>query len=336
MDNYLHVRQAIYSKLANFKKKYNFSQAKIAKIVSEDSGVKFHPKDVNALNNLQNQTKWRGQARRSKLELFLTTIRKIEKNQFTLYDKSYLEKQENINSLVENAIHAEFKAYQTLPDLKKAKEIIAPYFIPNSSALKNIHGILERNQKRNWSLIDPLNPSTVKLISSEIMEINDQQVVVTTKEYWLLIWVNNLSKARDYIYEKEAEQKYILIKNENTEAFQVAVNSYEPIEKKVLPKVFNEGVFDDVLKKNSAEIAKTVRQVIAIGGFDAALQILQQYSSQTKLQDILRNVSGIQATLSEQTRLLNTGKITQEDYFKKKEELVDLVFILIEKFEEVE
>ena len=333
MDNYLHLRQSIYAKLVLFKKQFRISQSKIAELVSAEVGIQFYPKDVNALNNLQNKTKWRGETKQKKLEFFFNGLQNVEKNQIAIFDESYQDKQKNICSIVERAVFAEFQAYQALPNLKKAKKIIAPYFYPNSSALKRVHGILERNQKRNWMLVDDLNPSTVKLISSEIVEMNNEQAAVMTKEYWLLVWVNGLSKVSDYIYENEADQKYILAKNSETGTFQVAVNSYEPIEEKILPKVFNDGAFDEVLKKNSEEIAKTTRQVIGIGGFDAALQILQQYSSQTNLQDILREVLGIQARLNEQLRLLNTEKISQENYLDKRTELVDATLKLIEKFE---
>ena len=75
------------------------------------------------------------------------------------------------------------------------------------------------------------------------------------------------------------------------------------------------------------------RQVISIGGFDAALQILSQYSLQTGVQDIPEEVLTIRSTFSDYTRLLNTGKISQEDYYNNKAKLVASILKIVEKFD---
>jgi len=186
---------------------------------------------------------------------------------------------------------------------------------------------------RNWGLTNDFNPSTVSLIHSEVKEMNSNKAIVVTKEYWFLVWFNSLSKEEDYYYEKESEQKYILVKNPTTGKFQIDVNSYETIDKKVLPKIFNEGVFDDVLQKDSGEIAKTIKQLISIGAIEAALQIFKQYAAQTKLEEIYRKVACLESTMNEHTRLLNTEKISPEKYFKRKEELIQNLLKLIAKFE---
>jgi len=331
LDNYFQLRKTIHSKLVILKKRYGVSQSDIALMATEKTTVNFYPKDVNALNNLQNKTKWKGTTKREKLESFFSAVQQIEKEQIEIHDKPCLELEKELNVLINKAVQAEFLAYQTLPNISAAKKLLTPYFTRTGNALKIICGILERNKKRNWILSDS-NPSTTRLINSKVIEINNDNAIVATKEYWLLVWINSLSKTIDYIYEKEDEQKYILVKNKKTGLFEIDINSYESINKKVLPRIFQEGDFDDVLQKDSQEIAKTIRQVISIGGFDAALQILSQYSLQTGVQDISEEVLTIKSTFSDYTRLLNIEKISQEDYYNKKSELVASILKIVEKF----
>lgn len=335
MDEYQLLRQAIHAKLVFLKKTYGISQAKVASLTSAETNLTIYPKDINALNNLKNKTKWKAKAKHVKLELVLATLRKIENEQKQIFEQPLFDLENELKSTIELAINAEFLAYRCLPDIEKAKEQLEPFFAPNGSALKRIYGILERNKMRNWIITNNLNVSTVSLIHNEVAEIKFNKAIVVTKEYWLLVWVNSLSKVEDYFYEKESEQKYILVKNPDTGKFQIDINSYEAIDKKVLPKVFHDGVFDDVLQKDSAEIAKTLKQVISIGGVETAIQILKKYAAQTQLKDIHRKVSSMESTLSEHIRLLNIEKISTEKYFKKKEKLIQELFRLIEKFEEI-
>lgn len=333
MNDYLYLRQAIHAKLVLLKKKYGISQAQVASFSSLGTKHTIYPKDINALNNLQNKSKWKGKGKHEKLELVLETLRKIEEEQKKTFESPLVDMEKEVMSTVESAINAEFLAYQSLPNLKAAKQKLEPFFAPNGSAIKRIHGILKRNQMRNWILTNDYNPSTINLIHHEVEEMNANKAIVVTKEYWLLVWFNSLSKEEDYYYEKESEQKYILVKNTETGKFQITINSYEAIDKRILPKVFNEGVFDDVLQKDSVEIAKTIKQVISIGGIEAALHIFKQYAAQTKLEEIYRKVVSLESTMSEHTRLLNTEKISSKKYFKRKEELIQLLLKLIEKFE---
>ena len=304
------------------KKKYNLSQAKIADYVSVPPDYNVYAKDINALNNLQNNTKWRGESKLKKLEVVLAGLRELEKEQKKFFEQIPLDEEPKILTLVENAIKAEFFAYQNLPNIEQAKNVLNPYYLCNGSAQKRIHGILNRNHKRKWTLTNELNPSTANLIDTELVELNSTKAIVVTKEYWLLVWQNTLSKEIDYIYEKECQQKYILIRNENSGEFQIDVNSYETIDKKVLPNIFKADAFDEVLQKDSEEIAKTIRQVISIGGLEAALHILKQYALQTELHDITNEATRITAVLNEHMRWLNIGKICQDTYFSKKENLI--------------
>jgi len=333
LNDYLYIRQAIHAKLVLLKKKYGISQAKVASITSSETNHTIYPKDINALNNLQNKTKWKGKGKHEKLELVLGTLRRIEKEQKKIFENPPLDIENELKSIVASAINAEFLAYQCLPNIHNAKNQLESFFAPNGSAIKRIHGILKRNQMRNWILTNDFNPSTVSLINCDVKELNSDKAIMVTKEYWLLVWFNSMSKEEDYYYEKECEQKYILVKNPNTGEFQIDINSYETIDKKVLPKVFHEGVFDDVLQKDSVEIAKTLKQVISIGGIEAALNILKQYSAQTNLEEIYRKVLCLESRMSEQTRLLNTEKISSKKYYQRKEELIQDLLKLTQKFE---
>lgn len=333
MDYYLQLRRSIHTKLNTLKTKYGISQAKIAKYVSVPPDFNVWAKDINALNNLQNKTKWRGETKIGKLEAVLAGLRELEKEQKKFFEQPDVDEETKILAIVENAIKAEFYAYQNLPKIESTQKIIEQYFSPNGSAKKRIQGILKRNNKRNWTLTNELNPSTSNLIEAELIELSSDKAVVMTKEYWLLVWFNTLSKEIDYIYEKEGQQKYILVKNKDSGLFQIDVNSYEAIDKRVLPNVFNDDAFDDVMQKDSEEIAKTLRQVISIGGLEAALNILKQYTLQTGLNDIAIESSRIESILNEHIRWLNTEKISKEEYFSKKAELIASTLKLVMKFE---
>ncbi|MBW2000310.1 MAG: hypothetical protein JRJ29_20425, partial [Deltaproteobacteria bacterium] len=96
--------------------------------------------------------------------------------------KAYLEK------TVAEAIEAEFRAYEALPQIQTAQ--LERFFCAGSPAFKEIANILHRHNRKGWIISNPMNPSTKRLLKVKVKKIGPEDAVVSTMEYWYLRWWN--------------------------------------------------------------------------------------------------------------------------------------------------
>ena len=117
--------------------------------------------------------------------------------------------EENILSVVTNAIQAEFSAYQKLPVI--TLDEIDRYSAPGGSAHERVINLLKLRSQRGWIINNEQNPSTVQLLEIRLERIEKERAYVTTKEYWYLRWFDPKVGKYAYIYNEENEQTYVLV-----------------------------------------------------------------------------------------------------------------------------
>ncbi|MBU1412141.1 hypothetical protein KKC22_11555, partial [Myxococcota bacterium] len=94
-----------------------------------------------------------------------------------------------LERIVSEAVDAEFRAYQSLPDFDAAN--LSQWFWEDGPAHSGILNILTRHRERNWVLTNPYNPSCKRLMRLRILEVtNEVEARVRTQEYWHLYWWN--------------------------------------------------------------------------------------------------------------------------------------------------
>lgn len=116
--------------------------------------------------------------------------------------KTYLER------VVTEAVDAEFRAYTALPEIVTAD--LQRWFCGDGTAYREIVNLLTRHRARNWVLSNPLNPSTKRLLSIQVRELEGNRAVVKTNEYWYLRWWDNSEGSYSYPYRETNKQTYVL------------------------------------------------------------------------------------------------------------------------------
>ncbi len=113
-----------------------------------------------------------------------------------------------IPKTIAEAIDAEFAVYQKVPllNFSQLKEV----FDENSSAYKVIYNKAHKRKSQRWTLQNPFNPSTKRLINIKIKKFESEIAEVRTKEYWLVMWWSESTQQYEYIYSEENHQTYIL------------------------------------------------------------------------------------------------------------------------------
>lgn len=119
--------------------------------------------------------------------------------------KAYLER------VISEAADAEFRAYQALPEVRT--EDLKRWFYPGSPAYKEIANLLERHRFKGWTLTNPLNPSTKRILDIKVKTVGAAESVVHTTEYWYLRWWNTRKESYAYPYRETNRQVYILKKD---------------------------------------------------------------------------------------------------------------------------
>ncbi|MFB3906043.1 MAG: hypothetical protein ACE15E_21575 [Acidobacteriota bacterium] len=113
-----------------------------------------------------------------------------------------------LESLIAEAIEAEFQAYAALPVVRT--EQLLKWFSPDGPALRDIRHILERHSQRQWVITNPFNPSTKRLISARVTRLSKGEATVKTTEYWYLRWWDNKRGKYTYPYRETNRQTYVL------------------------------------------------------------------------------------------------------------------------------
>jgi hypothetical protein len=70
--------------------------------------------------------------------------------------------------------------------------------------------LLNRHRERNWVLSNPLNPSTKRLLSIQVRELEGNRAIVKTTEYWYLRWWDSSEGSYSYPYRETNKQTYVL------------------------------------------------------------------------------------------------------------------------------
>ncbi|MCX6151629.1 MAG: hypothetical protein NTX22_13995 [Ignavibacteriales bacterium] len=118
-----------------------------------------------------------------------------------------------IERVVTEAIETEFKSYMMLPNIIP-DIIIDKWFIPDSPAVKEIMHVVLRHKERGWTLSNPMNPSSKRIIDMKVRKTEKGEVFVSTIEYWYLRWWDTNKKAYTFPYRETNRQQYVLRKHE--------------------------------------------------------------------------------------------------------------------------
>lgn len=129
---------------------------------------------------------------------------------------------ELLERVVADAIDAEFAAYRALPKIELAP--LENAFVKSGGAYDRIKSLVVRHHDRRWTISNPNNPSTRRLLAIKRIELTGSKARVRTEEYWYLRWWSLKKKKYAYIYNFRNFQTYILVNNEGR--WLVDTNSY--------------------------------------------------------------------------------------------------------------
>lgn len=129
--------------------------------------------------------------------------------------------EELINTL-NKALEIEFNCYKAIPN--ENKNLLDKYYLAGSPAIKKIQSTISKKKSQNLHLSNHMNPSSFELIDAQIESIKEDEVHITTKEYWYLAWYNSKSGNYDYIYNELNKQFYLMEKR--GEDWKIKVNFY--------------------------------------------------------------------------------------------------------------
>lgn len=113
-----------------------------------------------------------------------------------------------LEAVVSDAIDAEFAAYRALPEIDE--DTLALHFVRDGPAWLGVMHVLSRHQQRGWTLTNPLNPSTKRLLSVDIRDIEQGSASARTSEYFYLRWWDTTRGKYAYAYRELNKQQYVL------------------------------------------------------------------------------------------------------------------------------
>lgn len=119
---------------------------------------------------------------------------------------------EYIERIITEAVETEFEAYQTLPKIIE-DDLLNSWFCPFCPAKKEILHVLTRHKERGWVLTNLMNPSTKRILSIKVKDIQKKEIFVSTTEYWYLRWWDTNKKSYAFPYRETNRQLYILRKD---------------------------------------------------------------------------------------------------------------------------
>jgi hypothetical protein len=121
---------------------------------------------------------------------------------------SLAEYMEHLERVVTEAIDAEFFAYKALPDVQTGE--LDKWFCADGPAYLEIANVLNRHRARGWTISNPLNPSTKRLIAIKVKRMDRAEATVSTVEYWYLRWWSEAKRSYVYSYRETNRQVYVL------------------------------------------------------------------------------------------------------------------------------
>jgi hypothetical protein len=140
-----------------------------------------------------------------------------------------------INTL-EEALLCEFHQYQSLPVLNP--ESLHAFFAAKSPAFRKIMDQLQHYSNQGVGVSNLYNPSTVDLITPEVLSATETKVRIKAKVYWLLcFWDDNQSRyvkryksIEDYYYQLEKKDENWLITRISTLSDALEASDIKPNE----------------------------------------------------------------------------------------------------------
>jgi hypothetical protein len=120
---------------------------------------------------------------------------------------------EYIERVITEAVETEFEAYHTLPRIIE-DDLLNSWFCASGPAKKEIMHVLLRHKERGWVLTNPMNPSTKRILSIKVKDIEKKEIFVSTTEYWYLRWWDSKKNSYAFPYRETNHQQYVLRKDD--------------------------------------------------------------------------------------------------------------------------
>lgn len=141
---------------------------------------------------------------------------------FSWYQKNHFSETEieTFNTIIRSANNTELDIYRKLPKIDTLK--LDDYFIKKGMAKGLITSTVKRMYKNNLSLV--IEPSSYRILNIECKSKTDTSVMVETREYWYLRWVNRFTKTDTLLYDVENVQLYQLLREDNK--WKIDMNKY--------------------------------------------------------------------------------------------------------------
>ncbi len=114
---------------------------------------------------------------------------------------------------ITQAVEAEWQVYNQVPKLNFSD--LQCFYDMNSPAYKRICEIAKTHAKGGWTLQNPMNPSTKRLVDIKIEKMTVDTARVKTSEYWLLSWWSIKNEKYGHTYRELNRQVYLLSWKDN-------------------------------------------------------------------------------------------------------------------------
>lgn len=113
-----------------------------------------------------------------------------------------------LERVVAECAEAEFRLYQHLPQLDRGA--LARWWWEDGPGFQQILARARQRQADGWTLDNPLNPSTWRLLSARTRQRARDRAVVATREYWYLRWWCPRLRQDIYTYRQTGCHTYVL------------------------------------------------------------------------------------------------------------------------------
>lgn len=319
MENYDEIRNNIRETI-QFLEQKQFTQAEIAKQMTDRVEWKISARDINFLKNVRNN-RWKGPAKSHKLSMFHQEISHFRESVKNHGDQYHLIT--NVKNIIRKCLQAEFEFYKTIPDLKLLNTLHI-YHDENGRSLREIKERFERLKQRKWIIHNKCNPSYYDLIELSILSLGPDIIKIKTKENWYLKWFGMESGKYEYLYNHCNHQEYTLTNID----FKWKITSivYDTHQKRQ-PPPFNVPPLS-LKVKNKEELKKQISKQIYVGNTERALEIVIGYAKAKKIKTLSTKMVVLRNSLIEITRLINTESITLSEYLSKRNSINEVLLLI--------
>jgi hypothetical protein len=115
-----------------------------------------------------------------------------------------------LERIIADAGDAEFAVYRALPAIDLAP--LAGLFLKEGHAYRRVLHTAEQVHRRNWTISNPNNPSTHRLISVKVVRVGAAEAEVRTEEFWYVRWWSLDKRKNAYVYHERNFHKYLLVR----------------------------------------------------------------------------------------------------------------------------